>query len=444
VDSPPKAEIGFEVRLVSATVGTPWGQSSELKKRKLHPGSGTPRAEVVRNQRERLFGAVVAVVSEKGYEATTVADVIEVCGVSRSDFYRHFANKAECLAAAAEALLELALRELDGVRGGGGEVEARAIFERFVGLVGSEPAAARVCLVELYAAGEEGEAVADRGSEALAEIFDELAAELPGQERIGPDLIRVLVGGLGKLIQTRLYRDEDGELESLAPELWGWLRSVRPPPRPLEAPRRQRPSAAPFEGYTPAERIARAVAAVVAEKGYGAMNTDDIAARAAISLSTFYEHFADKRDAVLAALEMSGAQIMALAVPAARRADDWQEGVRALYEAICAYFVAEPAMAELATVGVYGAGPATLARRDRVIDSLAAMLAPGFEEEPAAPAVSAEASGASVYALMRGQVRRKGPQKLADVVPLATYITLVPFVGPERACAVATGDGRRR
>ena len=187
------------------------------------------------------------------------------------------------------------------------------------------------------------------------------------------------------------------------------------------------------------------MAAVVAEKGYGAMSTDDIAARAAISLSTFYAHFADKRDAVLGALEMSGAQIMALAVPAARRAGDWQEGVRALYEAICAYFVAEPAMAELATVGVYGAGPQALARRDRVIDSLAAMLAPGFEENPEAPAVSAEAIGATrLRADARAGAQSEGPQSLGGVVPLATYITLVGFVGPERACAVANGEGRRR
>ena len=142
-----------------AMVGTPWGHASELKKRKLHPGSGTPRAEVVRNQRERLYGAVVAVVSEKGYESTTVADVIGVCGVSRSDFYKHFANKAECLAAAAEALLEPTLRALGEVEGRGGESEAQAIFETFIGLVSSEPAAARVCFVELHAAGEEGEAV---------------------------------------------------------------------------------------------------------------------------------------------------------------------------------------------------------------------------------------------------------------------------------------------
>jgi AcrR family transcriptional regulator len=179
---------------------------------------------------------------------------------------------------------------------------------------------------------------------------------------------------------------------------------------------------------------------VIAEKGYGAMSTDDIAARSSISLSTFYAHFADKRDAVLGALEMSGAQIMALAVPAARRAGDWQQGVRALYEAICAYFVAEPAMAELATVGVYGAGPQALSRRDRVIDSLAAMLAPGFEENPSAPAVSAEAIAATVYALLREQVRKDGPESLGAVVPLATYITLVTFVGPDRALAVANGS----
>ena len=427
-----------------AKADTPWGQASELKKRRLHPGAGTPREEVIRNQRERLFGAVVAVVSEKGYEATTVADLIELCGVSRSDFYKHFANKAECLAAAAEALLEPTLEAL-GAQEEGGAGNPEEIFEKFIELVSSQPAAARVCFVELHAAGEEGEAVADRGFEALAEMVDGVSTELPGPERTSPELRRVLIGGLRKLIHTRLYRDQEDELKSLAPELWRWLMSVVPPPVELEAPRRQRGSAgARFEGYTPAERIARAVSAVVAEKGYGAMSTDDIAAEAAISLSTFYEHFADKRDAMLGALEMSGAQIMALAVPAARRAGDWQEGVRTLYEAMCAYFVAEPTMAELATVGVYAAGPQALARRDRVVDSLVAMLAPGFEENPKAPALSAEASAAAVYSLMRRQVRGAGPQSLAEVVPLATYITLVPFVGPERACAVANGEGRRR
>jgi AcrR family transcriptional regulator len=183
------------------------------------------------------------------------------------------------------------------------------------------------------------------------------------------------------------------------------------------------------------------VASLVAEKGYGAMSTDDVAAAASISLSTFYENFADKRDAVLGTLEMSGAQITALAVPAARRASGWQDGVRALYEVIGHYFAAEPAMAELTLVGVYGAGEEALRRRDRVIESLATMLAPGYAENPSAPAVSAEAAAAAAYSLMREQVRSRGPASIASVVPLATYVTLVGFTGPERALAVANGAG---
>jgi hypothetical protein len=118
--------------------------------------------------------------------------------------------------------------------------------------------------------------------------------------------------------------------------------------------------------------------------------------------------------------------------------------VRALYEAICAYFAAEPAMAQLTLVGVYAAGPRACGRRDHVIDSLAAMLAPGFAENPQARPIAAEAIAATVYALMRWQLRREGPESIGAVVPLATYITLVGFVGPERAFEVANGRSGRR
>jgi AcrR family transcriptional regulator len=423
-----------------AAVQTPWGEAADLRERKLHPGGGTPRLEVVRNQRERLFGAIVAVVSAKGYEATTVADVIELSGVSRSAFYNHFSNKAECLAAAAAELIEPTLARLAEAAYQDGRDQRGAMLERLFGMVGSQPAAARACFVELDVAGEIGEAVSKRGIESMVRLVEQVNATEPERPALDPQLIRVLLAGVRKLVHTRSCREEEAQLSALAPELWRWLASVQPPPRLLE-PRRVRSSPpSSFEGYTPGERIARAVAAVLAEKGYLGTSTDDIAAQAGISLSTFYSHFADKRDAVLGALEMSGAQIMALAVPAARRAGDWQEGVRALYEAICAYFAAEPDLAQLVLVGVYGAGSRALTRRDRMIDSLTEMLAPAYEENPRAPRVAAEAVAATVYALMSEQARREGPRRLTAVVPLATYITLVGFVGPERAYEVASGE----
>jgi AcrR family transcriptional regulator len=426
---------------LSPALGTPWGDVANLKERKLHPGSRLPREEVVRNQRDRLFGAAVAVVSEKGFETTTVADLIATSGVSRSDFYRHFANKAECVEAAAEALLEPTLGAIEALVESPDPAEASAGFERLVGRLAAQPAAARVCFVDLLAMGENGDEIVDRGVDTVVQLFRDGRSSLPGFDRMPPEMLRAVLGGLVKLLQTRIYRDGAAALEGLAPELWRWATGLAPPPQPLEVPRRQRslPSAG-FEGYTPAERIAGAVAAVVAEKGYLATNTDDVAARAAISLSTFYKHFSDKRDATLAALEMSGAQLLASAVPAARRTASWEEGVRALYETMCAYFAAEPAMAELALVGVSAAGPQALARRDRVIDSLTEMLAPGYERNIAAPAVSGEAIGACVYSVMRDQVRREGPESLPAVVPLCTYLTLVGFVGAERACSIANGE----
>ncbi|HWB69081.1 MAG TPA: TetR/AcrR family transcriptional regulator, partial [Solirubrobacterales bacterium] len=381
-------------------LATPWGDAAALRERRLYPGAGTAPEEVARNQRERLFAASVAIAAERGYEAMTVADVLELSGVSRSAFYSHFENKAECLTAAAAELIEPAVAALTESGGADTAPQPRQVFERFFALLGAQPAAARVCFVELHAAGPQGEAVGDRAFEALAAAVAELGAEA-GRPAIDAELSRLIAAGLRKLIHSRLARHQLTELDQLVPELWHWLEGIEPPPGPLHSPRRQRPpSSPPFQGYTPAERIAHAVATLVAERGYGAMSTDDIAAQARISLSTFYDHFANKRDAVLAALEMSGAQIMALAVPAARRAENWKAGVRAFYEAICQYFVAEPALAELVLVGVYGAGSRALIHRDGLIDSLAAMLAPGFAENPEVPEIGAEAIAATVYALM--------------------------------------------
>ena len=50
----------------------------------LRPGPGTPPADVARNQRERLFGAMVACVAERGYAATRVTDLVAMSGVSQA------------------------------------------------------------------------------------------------------------------------------------------------------------------------------------------------------------------------------------------------------------------------------------------------------------------------------------------------------------------------
>src|SRR4051794_23428732 len=51
------------------------------------------------DNRERLIAAGYTVLSEKGYEATTVKEVAHVAGVSPGLFHYYFASKAELLLA---------------------------------------------------------------------------------------------------------------------------------------------------------------------------------------------------------------------------------------------------------------------------------------------------------------------------------------------------------
>ncbi|MEW2450953.1 helix-turn-helix domain-containing protein [Streptomyces parvulus] len=57
--------------------------------------------------RERLVVAAVDLFSEQGYDDTTVAQIAERAGVTRSTFFRHFPDKRELLVAGQETLSRL-------------------------------------------------------------------------------------------------------------------------------------------------------------------------------------------------------------------------------------------------------------------------------------------------------------------------------------------------
>ncbi len=190
----------------------------------------------------------------------------------------------------------------------------------------------------------------------------------------------------------------------------------------------------------------RALASCVAEHGYAETTVAAIAERGRLSQRTFYEHFADKEEATIAAIDASGAQMLAAVVPAIRRAPDWPTAVQRAYAAMCGFMAAEPDFARLRAVEAYAAGPAALTGRDRAGAELIELLldmAPREILEKAEP-LALEAISAAIYALVYDCVNRDGPRELPRVVPVATYLALTPLIGPERACEVANDDGRRR
>ena len=105
---------------------------------KMRPGRGNAPEESERSQRERLFGAMVAISSEQGYEATKIGELAKMAGVSRAAFYDHFANKKELLLAAVEALVEPTIAAIERAEDAPtGEARVHQAVEAFLALIAS-------------------------------------------------------------------------------------------------------------------------------------------------------------------------------------------------------------------------------------------------------------------------------------------------------------------
>lgn len=76
--------------------------------------------------RERLVVAAVDLFGEQGYDATTVAQIAERAGVTKSTFFRHFPDKRELLVAGQETLSRLLSEGIAEAPDGAGPLEAVA------------------------------------------------------------------------------------------------------------------------------------------------------------------------------------------------------------------------------------------------------------------------------------------------------------------------------
>jgi AcrR family transcriptional regulator len=346
--------------------------------------------------------------------------------------------KEELLLAAVAALVEPTLKVIERAEDAPtGEARVRQAVEAFLGLIADQPAASQMGFIEVYAAGPRGEATIDRAIDVFEKFGVSQFNQIADRKGMPPQIVRALVGGFLKVIQKRLYSGEADQLPRLAEDIADWGLSYPPPPGPLEGPRRRGRKPRPFAERqavaNPPERVLRALAALVAEKGYAETTVADVIKRAGTSYRVFYGHFPEKREAFLAALDSGSAQMLAAVLPAFRRAESWPESVRAAYEAMFAFGIEEPEYTRLGAVEMYTVGRRALETRDAVMEGLEALLQAGYELRPDVPGIAAEAIGGAVYALIHEQVKAKGAESLPELAPMATYMTLVPFMSAEEA-----------
>jgi len=182
---------------------------------------GLPRRFIVHNQRERMLLAVAEAVAEQGFVTTTVADIIARARLSRRTFYEHFADKEECFLAAYDTVVEQLLAAVGQAyeQAEGWPQKVHDGLETFVAYLAAEPAFARMCIVEVVAAGPEARGRRDAAMRVFVDFLEPGRAEAPRGIVVPALAADIVVGGIYEIIYSRLQRNAADELVEMLPEL---------------------------------------------------------------------------------------------------------------------------------------------------------------------------------------------------------------------------------
>jgi AcrR family transcriptional regulator len=182
---------------------------------------GLPREFVVQNQRERIVTALVDVVAERGYNATTVANITKAASVSRRTFYEHFDDKESCFLAAYEMVADHIAASMRAAAEAFEEwpQKVRAALATLLRFLAGEPELARLTMIEPIAAGGEIAARHRASMQGLVEILKAGRPEHGGEHPLPEATEEALVGGIVSLVIREISAGRTEQLEQLLPDL---------------------------------------------------------------------------------------------------------------------------------------------------------------------------------------------------------------------------------
>jgi AcrR family transcriptional regulator len=172
-------------------------------------------------QRERLLASMIKTVTEIGYNALTVQNVLTRAGISRPTFYEQFEDKEDCFLAAFDACADRMRKRVDAAvaeAGPGWREQLRNGIVELLRFIAAEPEDARTVIVEARASTPAGLRRRD-------ELLDGFAACIDGLVRKdldeAPSAIAAagVVGGIESVLYARLQREAIDELDALRPSL---------------------------------------------------------------------------------------------------------------------------------------------------------------------------------------------------------------------------------
>ena len=234
-DLPASEVVEIKVRDGASTVQDEHARcrakEAALYKKLPHGPHGMDRGAVARNQRVRMYGAMIESVARKGYAKTSVADVISLAGVSRRAFYEHFPNKEACFIAthniAARRTSKAMLHGWESERGWANRLHAatRAMLtdiERY-------PKSSHLVMVDVLGLGRKAYDCI-RAYNVLFERSIVTGFVLsPDGAMCSPVAPRAIVGGVRHVLSERIDTTRWKRIPGLTDELLDWIACCRTP-----------------------------------------------------------------------------------------------------------------------------------------------------------------------------------------------------------------------
>lgn len=180
------------------------------------------------DERQSIVAAMVELVVEQGYRATTVKQVLERAGVRRAGFRRLFAGKRACFLEVYEEMSErfagrvFAAFESEKEWRDGLRVAAYAAAHWVV----EHPREARYATIEMMAAGEFAVERREATMRRFVDLVDAGRGQLAEPESVSRAMAEGVVGGILGMMTRHLHRGSSACPEDFVPDLM--FLAVRP------------------------------------------------------------------------------------------------------------------------------------------------------------------------------------------------------------------------
>jgi AcrR family transcriptional regulator len=400
------------------------------------------RDEVERNQRSRMYGAMIEAVSVRGYECTTVADVITLAGVSRRAFYELFENKEACFLGAYDIVIASTRRRVleAWVSQRGWEHRLHAACKVLLDDIAAEPKGPHLVVVDALGIGPQARERMHLAGFTFERLIHTALELSPGEVGFPIATPRAVVGGIRHIVFARMLEGREKELYTAADEVLDWIECYRTPlasrlgaVRPVR-PSHEPPVAAAF--LTRDDRRARLMGSVVhltLDSGYEELTDPQIAQFAGYSTEAFHKHFRDKEQCFLAVLDEFVAEAIDSVRPSIEGASTWAEGVCLGMAAFMRYLVAHQALLRIAFIDLFEVGPGMVGRMTRSVEDLTKLMTENGPEPVSGPGVALEAVTGAVWGIIATYVAKDRLSRLPSLVDHLAFIVLAPYVGAKDA-----------